>query len=36
MPYDLVLEDFLIEVMEDEVSHMSAGKVMRRGTGAEP
>lgn len=30
MPYDLQLEDHLVEVMEDEISHMSAGKVVRR------
>ncbi|MEN3112113.1 hypothetical protein ACFONG_18125 [Uliginosibacterium paludis] len=30
MPYDLQLEDYLVEVMEDEISHMSAGKVLRR------
>lgn len=30
MPYDLVLEDHLIEVMEDEVSHISAGVVIRK------
>lgn len=32
MPYDLLLEDYLLEVMEDEISHMSAGNVVRRGT----
>lgn len=32
MPYDLQLEDYLIEVMEDEISHMSAGNVVRRGS----
>ena len=31
MPYDLLLEDYLVEVMEDEISHMSAGNVVRRG-----
>jgi hypothetical protein len=31
MPYDLMLESHLIEVMEDEVSHISAGSVVRRG-----
>ncbi|MFT3736780.1 MAG: hypothetical protein QM776_17510 [Rhodocyclaceae bacterium] len=31
MPYDLMLESHLIEVMEDEVSHISAGNVVRRG-----
>lgn len=37
MPYDLLLEDYLVEVMEDEISHMSAGNVVRRGTpGVEP
>lgn len=30
MPYDLRLEDYLVEVMEDEVSHISAGQVVRR------
>lgn len=30
MPYDLQLEDWLVEVMEDEISHMSAGNVVRR------
>jgi hypothetical protein len=30
MPYDLVLEDRLVEVMEDEISHISAGRVVRR------
>ncbi|HSD40121.1 MAG TPA: hypothetical protein VLC92_21655 [Rhodocyclaceae bacterium] len=31
MPYDLLLESHLVEVMEDEVSHISAGNVVRRG-----
>jgi hypothetical protein len=31
MPYDLMLESYLVEVMEDEVSHISAGNVVRRG-----
>ncbi|MEC5387797.1 hypothetical protein VVD49_18845 [Uliginosibacterium sp. H3] len=31
MPYDLLLESYLVEVMEDEVSHISAGNVVRRG-----
>jgi hypothetical protein len=31
MPYDLMLESHLVEVMEDEVSHISAGNVVRRG-----
>ncbi|GAB4057239.1 hypothetical protein [Uliginosibacterium sediminicola] len=30
LPYDLMLESHLIEVMEDEVSHISAGEVVRR------
>ncbi|GAA5161515.1 hypothetical protein [Viridibacterium curvum] len=30
MPYDLQLDTTLVEVMEDEVSHMSAGQVVRR------
>lgn len=30
MPFDLVLQDHLVEVMEDEVAHMSAGEVVRR------
>lgn len=30
MPYDLVLEEHLVEIMEDEISHMSAGSVVRR------
>lgn len=30
MPYDLLLEDHLVEVMEDEISHISAGHVVRR------
>lgn len=30
MPYDLQLEDYLVEIMEDEISHMSAGNVVRR------
>lgn len=34
MPYDLLLEDHLVEVMEDEVSHISAGNVVRRDTPA--
>lgn len=34
MPYDLVLEDHLVNVMEDEVSQMSAGNVVRRETPA--
>ena len=29
MPYDLVLEDHLVELMEDEISHMSAGRIVR-------
>ncbi|MDQ7990946.1 MAG: hypothetical protein REI09_15050 [Candidatus Dactylopiibacterium sp.] len=29
MPFDLQLEDYLVEVMEDEISHMSAGCVVR-------
>ncbi|WP_018606450.1 hypothetical protein [Uliginosibacterium gangwonense] len=32
MPYDLLLEDYLVEVMEDEISHISAGNVVRRDT----
>ncbi|GAB2882630.1 hypothetical protein GCM10027046_08610 [Uliginosibacterium flavum] len=32
MPYDLMLEDWLVEVMEDEISHISAGNVVRRDT----
>jgi hypothetical protein len=32
MPYDLQLEDYLVPVMEDEVSHMSAGGIVRRDT----
>jgi hypothetical protein len=35
MPYDLMLEDSLVEVMEDEVSYMSAGNVVRRDTSAQ-
>ena len=35
MPYDLMLEDTLVEVMEDEVSYMSAGNVVRRDTSAQ-
>jgi hypothetical protein len=31
MPFDLMLESHLVEVMEDEVSHVSAGEVVRRG-----
>lgn len=30
MPYDLLLEDHLVAIMEDEVSHISAGNVVRK------
>jgi uncharacterized ferritin-like protein (DUF455 family) len=30
MPYDLQLEDYQVVVMEDEISHISAGSVVYR------